>query len=257
MREAIKGTQLFGYDVTLPTYFRKNPFISRVSSKIEPLVRAYERALRAVLNRFKRTTNDKWTVLPMLDSMKHSLIGRVHDPHPRFMEVGSHAITLKTHAPDDTIKEDRRVRAMIWVMEKLVRIHDQLDEQLHAGDYFYILTASGKFICNTQFIWPIVLAFFGLNLNPFLDYFTHEAMKEKRAEEKGGVQEKDYSRALAMLFAAISYYLGYLMTLMPRIYLNFVRPWYEPLAETEQRNLLTLQAGHIICSADHDYYSML
>ena len=34
-----------------------------------------------------------------------------------------------------------------------------------------------------------------------------------------------------------------MMTLMPRIYLNIVRPWYEQVSETEQRKLLTLQAG--------------
>ena len=62
----------------------------------------------------------------MLDSMKNSFIGRVHYPHPHFMERGAHSITLETHAKDlkNETKEDRKVRAMIWIMEKLVRIHD-------------------------------------------------------------------------------------------------------------------------------------
>ena len=70
--------------------------------------------------------NWKGAIPPMLDSMKNSLIGRVHYPHPHFMEKGAHAITLQTHAPDLKMeyKEERRVRAMIWIMEKVVRIHD-------------------------------------------------------------------------------------------------------------------------------------
>ena len=146
---------------------------------------------------------------------------------------------------------------MIWAMEKLVRIHDQLDEQLHAGYYFYILTGPGKFISNNQFVWAVAFMFAGLNWPLVLDYFNHEAVRERRAVANAAVQGEDRSKSLAVLFIATSYYLGYLMTTMPGIYLNLVRPWYEPLAETEQRNLLILQAGHIVCSADHDYNTMM
>lgn len=63
---------------------------------------------------------------------------------------------------------------MMWLMEKLVRIHDQLDEQLHAGFYFYILTAPAKFISNNQFIWALAILLVGLGAPLILDYLNHE-----------------------------------------------------------------------------------
>jgi len=33
----------------------------------------------------------------MLDSIKNSLTGRVHYPHPYFIEAGAHAITFATY----------------------------------------------------------------------------------------------------------------------------------------------------------------
>ena len=120
--------------------------------------------------------NWKGAITPMLDSVKNSLIGRVHYPHGRFMEMGAHAITLETHSPetDSDTKEQKRERAMMWLFEKLVRIHDQLDEQLHAGFYFYILTAPSKFISNNQFIWALAILLVGLGAPLILDYLNHE-----------------------------------------------------------------------------------
>ena len=47
------------------------------------------------------------------------------------MEAGAHSISLVTHGTPqkDGISSNKdRVRDMIWILEKLVRIHDQLDE---------------------------------------------------------------------------------------------------------------------------------
>ena len=38
VRQAIQGTKVLTYDVTLPSYFRKNPFISSFGSALEPVV---------------------------------------------------------------------------------------------------------------------------------------------------------------------------------------------------------------------------
>ena len=131
---------------------------------------------------------------------------------------------------------------MMWLLEKLVRIHDQLDEQLHAGFYFYILTAPSKFISNNQFIWALAILLVGLGAPLILDYLNHEMQKQEAAkvdEEKRIKTKKDYSQQLAILFMVLAYLIGFLMTLMPSFYLNFVRPWFqEAMAETEQRNLL-------------------
>ena len=72
----------------------------------------------------------KASMTPMLDTMKNALIGRVNYPHPYMMEKGAHAIPLVTHSPDVKFEttEERRMRSMIWIMEKLTRVTDQLDE---------------------------------------------------------------------------------------------------------------------------------
>ena len=62
----------------------------------------------------------------MLDTMKNSLIGRVQYPHPYLMEKGAHAITLVTHSSPTKADQspEQRIRAFIWVIEKLVRVSD-------------------------------------------------------------------------------------------------------------------------------------
>ena len=250
------------YDVTLPAYFRKNPFIRQLADVSEPVMNSYLQGLSWLLNELEMSLNWKGSIPPMLDSMKNSFIGRVHYPHPHFMEKGAHAITLETHAPDlkKEGKLENKVRAMIWVMEKLVRIHDQLDEQLHAGFYFYILTSPARFISNSQFLWAMTILMVGLGVPKMLEYINHEIeIKRVRYDEKGReiIPEKDYSQPLAALFIGIAYTLGFAMTHMPQFYLNTVRPIYEPLAETEQRDLLIKQAGHIMCSREHDYFMQM
>ena len=38
VRQSVKSTGVLSYDVTLPAYFRKNPFITTLSSTFEPLI---------------------------------------------------------------------------------------------------------------------------------------------------------------------------------------------------------------------------
>jgi len=62
---------------------------------------------------------------------------------------------------------------VLALMESLVRGFDQLDEQLHAGDYFYVLINASKFVNNSTFIWPaviLILSYFIPNLLDFTDY---------------------------------------------------------------------------------------
>ena len=159
---------------------------------------AYLSTLAALLKEVDMNMNWKGSIPPMLDSMKNSFIGRVHYPHPHFVEKGAHAITLVTHGPDlkKETKEDMKVKAMIWVMEKLVRIHDQLDEQLHAGFYFYILTSPARFISNNQFLWAMTILMVGLGVPKMLEYINHELQIKRVQFDKDGkelVYPKDYS----------------------------------------------------------------
>jgi len=56
---------------------------------------------------------------------------------------------------------EHRVHSLIFSMEKLIRMHDQLDEQLHAGFYSYIMTAPNRFVSNAVSVYPVFLIFLG------------------------------------------------------------------------------------------------
>lgn len=80
-----------------------------------------------VLKRFGKNIYYKGTINIMLDSIRSSLLGRAHYPHQHFMATGAHSITLVTHGKNEK-DNSGRIRDFIWILEKLVRIHDQLDE---------------------------------------------------------------------------------------------------------------------------------
>jgi hypothetical protein len=69
------------------------------------------------------------------------------------------------------------------VLEKVVRISDQLDEQLHAGFYFYIPTSPSKFVSNSVFIWPMVVLTIGVYFPQFMAYATF--LQARRNTESG------------------------------------------------------------------------
>lgn len=74
--------------------------------------------------------------MPMLETIKNSLIGRLHDPHTYFIERGCHAVTLLSKVSKEAnLSEKETISNLIKVLETLFRAHDALDEQLHAG-YF-------------------------------------------------------------------------------------------------------------------------
>jgi hypothetical protein len=118
--------------------------------------------------------NYKGSIFPMFDSLRNSFIGKLQHPHTHFIEKGCHAITFVTHGNDGKANESNtRIMDFMAILEKFVRITDQLDEQLHAGFYFYIIVSPSKFISNSGFIWPIVCLMFGIFVPHILEYSTH------------------------------------------------------------------------------------
>jgi len=120
-------------DVTLPRYFGKNPFIRRVQSMIpQTAVNFFVESVAYIqkeINNVSRPLNYNGNIMPFLDTLKNQLVGRAQYPHPYFIENGIHSITLETHGNRKSTQTDKeRVENLIFVMEKLVRIHDQLDE---------------------------------------------------------------------------------------------------------------------------------
>lgn len=59
-------------------------------------------------------------------------------------------------------------------MERLVRAFDQVDEQLHAGYFFYILTANTHFVSNSVFVYPVVLILLSFVLPVVIDFTDRE-----------------------------------------------------------------------------------
>jgi hypothetical protein len=147
----------------LPNYFRKNQYIQNVFNLIGFLQQSYFTVLENILDLNGMQLNTKASVFPLLDSLRNSLMGRLQHPHSYFMDVGCHSITFVTHGSDGKPSEfNGRVQDFMRFLEKIVRISDQLDEQLHAGYYFYVLTSPSRFISNSVFIWPVLFLFFGV-----------------------------------------------------------------------------------------------
>lgn len=176
---------------------------------------------------FDLPINYKASALPMLDSIKNSFTGRVHLPHPYFIENGAHAITFVTHGTEKIEhKEKDRILDMMWIFEKLVRITDQLDEQLHAGYFFYILTSPSKFVSNTVFIWPFVCLGLGMYVPLFLRYLTHENDKTKEIEEAKEAKQKVITPRMStpifgLLYVSSIYLMCALFTQIPSMLLKY------------------------------------
>jgi hypothetical protein len=117
-----------------------------------------------------------------LESLKNALTGKVHYPHGHMIDKGIQAVTIeavletkkkKGEKVAGTSDEINNVTKFLALMESLVRGFDQLDEQLHAGDYFYVLIHASTFVNNSIFIWPsviLILSYFIPNLLDFTDY---------------------------------------------------------------------------------------
>jgi len=60
---------------------------------------------------------------------------------------------------------------VIRILERLTRAFDQLDEQLHAGYYFYFLTSKAHFVSNSVFVYPVVLVIISFCVPTIFQYY--------------------------------------------------------------------------------------
>ena len=149
--------------MTLPNYFKKNTYLAGVLNYLAPLADSYFSILGRILDMLGVKMTLKASIYPLLDSLRNSFMGRLQQPHSYFMDIGCHSITLVTHGTDGKpLERATRIQEFMNVLERMVRISDQLDEQLHAGFYFYLITSPGKFVSNTVFIWSIVVLALGV-----------------------------------------------------------------------------------------------
>ena len=206
IRSSIAKTNQISYDL-LPGYYRKNTFIAKFQSYFASVIELYMTCLEWLMKQFGQKINYKGSFVALLDQIRASLIGRLQYPHQHFMNAGVQSISLVSHGRQaDHYRSKDHTRDMIWILEKLVRIHDQLDEQLHAGYYFYILTSPGKFISNAGYLWPIVLMAYGACLPIWFDYIS--------LTERQNITEWD-SRKQAGLFMILNFTLGAVVFMLP------------------------------------------
>lgn len=81
-----------------------------------------------------------------------------------------------------------------------------MDEQLHAGDYLYILVGSGKYVNNSVFIWPCAIIVISYFVPAVMDFMTHPPIKTKGSK---------YGREA--LFVVSAYALGFVFIYIPEI----------------------------------------
>mmetsp|Transcript_10358 Transcript_10358/g.15925 ORF Transcript_10358/g.15925 Transcript_10358/m.15925 type:complete len:167 (-) Transcript_10358:563-1063(-) len=147
--------------------------------------------------------------MPMLETMKNSLVGKLHFPHSKLIDYGVHSISLEAvksvKKNDEAVNEQARVQNVLGIFERLVRTYDQIDEQLHAGYFFYILNGPNLFISNADFLYPIGLIAAGLYIPELIAW---AALDEKK---KGQPQ----SHTSEFKFYALIFLLAYLYSNLP------------------------------------------
>lgn len=145
--------------------------------------------------------------MSLLESLKNSLVGKVHMPHSPLIDHGIHALTFEgifsnatqkatakssSQSQDFKSLESDRIRRLMALIERLLRVYDQVDEQLHAGWFFYILTGGQRFVSNSVFVYPVVIIILGYFLPSILDYYDHyDMVKENETADKVPDKEGD------------------------------------------------------------------
>lgn len=110
----------------MPAYFRKNPYLEKVMKVVSQIRGKYLIGLEQVLALFDMKLKSNSSLLPMLESLKNSFLGKVHDPHSHFIEHGVHSITLKMYKDSNAnnINEKDKVMRTISLMEHMTRMTD-------------------------------------------------------------------------------------------------------------------------------------
>jgi len=102
--QEITDANSIGYDLISPSYFRKNKFISWLTNKVAPkstkgsaksMRDIYLDGLSEILKLFETSVSRVDNIIYIMESLKNSLIGKVHMPHSYFIENGIHAMTFE------------------------------------------------------------------------------------------------------------------------------------------------------------------
>ena len=95
----------FKQDLGQSNFFRQNPYLMQVMGAMQDVSNMYIKALHEFLDSINWKYNKKAQLLPMLETMKNALFGRVHNPHPYFIERGCHSLTIQSKPITQDSKE--------------------------------------------------------------------------------------------------------------------------------------------------------
>jgi len=174
------------------------------------------------------SVNRQGNLMSLLDTLKNLFIGKIRLPHAHMINHGIQSITFEAvfsqqvqkmeKKGDGYAAESQRIPRLMAALEKLVRVFDQLDEQLHAGFYFYLMIGVSRFISNNEFVYPAAMIFFGFfipNLFDFYDSFESTNTKEK--EENNDEDEAAGGGSIdpTLGFVGILYFLCLIFLILP------------------------------------------
>ena len=172
--------------------------------------------------------NRDGSLLTFLDTLKNLLVGKIRHPHTHMINYGIQAITFEAiynekfekklkKSGDSFQHESGRIPKLMSVLEKLLRIFDQLDEQLHAGFYFYLVIGTKKFISNNEYMYPAALLFAGILIPNYFDYFdTSEKQEKDQTEIDSGKKRKNVQKMdQSVTFVGVLYFLCSLFAILP------------------------------------------
>ena len=83
---------------------------------------------------------------------------------------------------------------------------------LHAGYFFYILTAGHRFISNSVFLYPIVFTMFAYFIPAVLEY---NDLMETKEQVENDEKNKDSALRPEIVFVGGVYFIGGIFTVLP------------------------------------------
>jgi len=166
--------------------FRDNPgfqqFHKYYKGLIEEIVNFLQQSAQSFGARLPITSRIE--LATTLDFWRNMVLGRSGDAHSHLMEYfyirltkrksyGIQAFTLKGYTKPGKylVPAEENIIRTCAILETILRTESNLDEQLHAGSYFYFPTSSRTFQSSNVYLYPIGLCLAGFVIPRVINYY--------------------------------------------------------------------------------------
>jgi hypothetical protein len=151
----------------------------------------------------------------MMDSIRHQWLGKVHQPQAHMQDFAGDSISVVSHTDYQTsllgsVSESEVLARMVRVMERLVRVTDQLDETLTKNNHFYFLTSKRTVVPYTDSVYLIVCLLVGYFVPILVGLITRKSTPSDWQSHKK-----------AIVFFILTYGLGLFFLKIPSLYLEY------------------------------------